>query len=65
MFIVLISFSCHTALANNANMVNSSSTGKHSYFIPKLEGNASNGLPQVWYLLEYGGYVFLQILPEF
>lgn len=55
-FIVLISFSCHTALANVSSMVlNNSSVGRHSCFIPNLEGNASNGLPQVWCLLDYGG----------
>lgn len=41
-------FSCHSALANTANMVlNNSSSRRHSCFIANLEGNASNGLPQV------------------
>lgn len=47
-FTLLISFSCHSALANTANMVlNNSSSRRHSCFIANLEGNASNGLPQV------------------
>lgn len=53
--ILLISFSCHSALANTFNMVlDISSERKHFCFIPNLEEDASNGLLQkydVYYTL--------------